>query len=1638
MNRLKIYNFLRFVPKNIRKLVIPLLVLAFLLGLFVVMTEFDPVVRSQGGEWLSGWEYRKSHVIDAASEAGTNYQVKIKVHYSDGTDSGEDVFIGASEYSNLYYKISVASQIHDDYGLTYPVTYIFNIPSDAPNLKAYKRSADSENWTQLAEVNSNDFFNGIECVRFDYASNKAYVSVAFSQDSDEIHIKIIDQNDSTIPISFSGVAKYYDNRRAVVVASGDDWEGNPVNHAAYMAACDAFQSRKVWLTAGIITQSYQGGPPPNWTDIQAQLNDGYIEVASHSRTHPHLPYSDYDSEIEGSKNDIISNLNLPSLYRKSDKQYVWAWIEPYGEVDANVRQKLGQYKYLIDRTTGNNENDFANWDNENNLFQSYGTTTSADWYSNPSELNELFDSVYAAGKIYHFYFHPKWYDWSSTNIITEHLDYIKDKTDVWYVGLGALYQYHFISVLLETEMLKVEPMSKCRFDFGDIRFTRDDGVTLLDYWMESKVNGDWAVFWVEVPDDLSEEPVMIYIYYGNPDATSISNGTNTFPFFDDFEDDIYTDKWFVLGGTWIESGGLLTQSASGYRALKSKTETLTNNLAVESKVKTSGNEAFAIGAKSASSTSSGRDNVVYAEAHGFYNRLRTEFYDGTTMYSSAVSVNVDNDVFYILKLTIIGDTATSYFLDLNRNQLATVSYTCHVSTLGEKIQLQSYSSAAWDWIFVRKYVSPEPSHGAWGNEESATSKNNVPTMGQFQAPSIVYANKYFLLNTTINDPDGVTDIAGATIEIGSVILKWESSADALIKLSDPNNYCILDSDGSFKKQLNATAYILIWKIKLNWTYPEGRVSIIPANTKVFDNHGASSSGNQTELFTFEDDLIVHWASVIDSRINPMQTITIAGTLCYEGTTIPPEDVSGIAAKVNFGSRLIGSTAVIGTDGTFTISFAGEQNVGQYSYTVYATTDENTVQNKTVNVIVDKIKVQSFNVNDTRVNVNDNVNIAVLLNYEYDSLPVVDGSVTINGFLAVHQGGGFWRITQVKSTVQAVTYNTVAVSGNIYGITEVDQNGKSVTVIWDRIKVANLTANDNRTDVGGYVKLAVQLIYEYDSAPVTSGNFKLNGLPLIYQNGIWITIDTKNSTSVFTYDKVKGADEDYGITVINMNEQSATVIWDKVLIILSISDERIDVGATADVTFTGIYEFDSTSFTGTITLNNTTTKNTVGKYGYKVSSIFDPLYGLTAFTTNEVYCIFDRINITKFEALDNRINVGDTASFIVEGVYEYDSMAWIGSYELNDTATKTIIGKYWYKIVKITDSNYGLTVFQQTVPNACVIFDRINVVSYGSDDARRDTNTEATFYLILEYEYDGTLVTDGIAYFNGSLPLAWSNTNSRWEYKATKDSVQILTAYLAGVTGNSYGITALNPSISSKTITVIWDQIKITDGGVTKETLTLDETVIVWFRAIYEYDGTPFTGNNGTLYLNGTQMTWSSTNARWEYIYTADTVGTVTFKISAVLDSSQNLTTINDAVGAKTITIWSMPFSIISNSIITELYFNSSSKIITFKISGQDGTTGYINIAKTLIEDISELKIYLDDEPINYTLSYTNNFWLIHFTYHHSTHKVVIHLGSTFATKTIETYANQLTAYDIGIVTFVIFTAMILGKKKLNRKSAKTI
>ncbi|MCJ7574278.1 hypothetical protein MUO93_08460, partial [Candidatus Bathyarchaeota archaeon] len=89
----------------------------------------------------------------------------------------------------------------------------------------------------------------------------------------------------------------------------------------------------------------------------------------------------------------------------------------------------------------------------------------------------------------------------------------------------------------------------------------------------------------------------------------------------------------------------------------------------------------------------------------------------------------------------------------------------------------------------------------------------------------------------------------------------------------------------------------------------------------------------------------------------------------------------------------------------------------------------------------------------------------------------------------------------------------------------------------------------------------------------------------------------------------------------------------------------------------------------------------------------------------------------------------------------------------------------------------------------------------------------------------------------------------------------------------------------------------------------------------------------------------------------------------------------------------------SNSTVTGLAFNSTSRKLSFTVSGASGTTGHANItiAKSLIGDINSVMVYLDENPINLNSVSIGDSWLLQFTYQHSNHKIDVSLGSTPAT-----------------------------------------
>jgi hypothetical protein len=133
------------------------------------------------------------------------------------------------------------------------------------------------------------------------------------------------------------------------------------------------------------------------------------------------------------------------------------------------------------------------------------------------------------------------------------------------------------------------------------------------------------------------------------------------------------------------------------------------------------------------------------------------------------------------------------------------------------------------------------------------------------------------------------------------------------------------------------------------------------------------------------------------------------------------------------------------------------------------------------------------------------------------------------------------------------------------------------------------------------------------------------------------------------------------------------------------------------------------------------------------------------------------------------------------------------------------------------------------------------------------------------------------------------------------------------------------------------------------------------------------------------------------------------------------------------------FSVVSNSTLSALAFNSTSKELSFTVTGESGTTGFVDltIAKTLIDNIADLSVHLDGASINYDSTSTTDAWLLHFTYTHSTHNVAVNLGAAETPKEPAqtlTFPAWVIVVAISIVVVLIGLVLVLIKKNSKLRS----
>lgn len=281
--------------------------------------------------------------------------------------------------------------------------------------------------------------------------------------------------------------------------------------------------------------------------------------------------------------------------------------------------------------------------------------------------------------------------------------------------------------------------SKCEADFGDIRFTDDDGITLLDYWRGAKTDSDQATFWVEVADNLSSNPATIYVYYGKAGATTTSNFDNTFLFGDPFTSPtLDANRWPSIDGGPIYSIDdvnhyleVTDMDANNWwtgKGFHSKAISLPDQWICE--------DAFdnvnGIYICQITTAPAQYNQGFFSICNDGWGTLRVAFAYlidawGSSSWGYVLGVGGNEDW---NSGTQSGASVTKYFIikKLSGNIKITDSGVLRVDEANSDVVtrvhlgISRYSTTVFGTerfgaFKIRKYVSPEPSHGAWGNAE---------------------------------------------------------------------------------------------------------------------------------------------------------------------------------------------------------------------------------------------------------------------------------------------------------------------------------------------------------------------------------------------------------------------------------------------------------------------------------------------------------------------------------------------------------------------------------------------------------------------------------------------------------------------------------------------------------------------------------------------------------------------------------------------------------------------------------------------------------------------------------------------------------------------------------------------------------
>ncbi|MHA2313333.1 MAG: hypothetical protein ACXADF_17740, partial [Candidatus Thorarchaeota archaeon] len=516
------------------------------------------------------------------------------------------------------------------------------------------------------------------------------------------------------------------------------------------------------------------------------------------------------------------------------------------------------------------------------------------------------------------------------------------------------------------------------------------------------------------------------------------------------------------------------------------------------------------------------------------------------------------------------------------------------------------------------------------------------------------------------------------------------------------------------------------------------------------------------------------------------------------------------------------------------------------------------QNAETFCIWDSLTITITDPFDQRVNFDTNASgIVVSAIYDYDNSPF-DGTLSLNNTQFIY------------GSTQRRGYRVQLISGGAHGITAISIDDETFC-IWDALRITITDSPDQRIDVNQNASgIVVSARYDYDNS-IYDGTLILNDTSFVS------AVATKRGYTVLN----AAGDDTYGITIILSNDET-WCIWDSLTITISDPfDQRININTNASgIVVSAIYEYDGTTFDGTLALNNTQfTYDVAQRQDYTVQTVSGGVHGITAISMNDVtYCVWDSLIVT-ISINDRRINVGSAASIQASAVYDYDDQPFDGVLTLNDTANvHGTVGRWAYTVESASGDTYGITEILSNVEDY-VIWDRLRIVSYAvdPDDDRTNVGAIHQVYAFVVYEYDGAVFQGafGTVYMNNSA-MTW-NPDLRWNHSYVYSTPVRYVFQVSKITDVLHNISVIFEQMPPKSI--IWDKLNVvleSDSSIAYYNQQVNFTVV----STRQYDNSRVsllivqTLRNGTeVFFNNFTYSWSGSDAYHQFLVASAQDGT---------------------------------------------------------------------------------------------------------------------------------------------------------------------